>query len=64
MKAIELMQFQQHKPVQLCHLVSNMCSYMLSCVRGCATWIALQQGMLTALVTIHNSKNPVWHIIC
>ena len=63
MEAIDLMQSQQHKAVQLCHIVSNMCSDMLSyvrsCVRSCATWIALQQGMLTVLVTKYHSKTAV-----
>ncbi len=57
------MHFQQHKAVQLCHIVCDMFSKMLSCVRSCvtscATWIALQQGMLTVLVTGQNSQNAV-----
>ena len=63
MEAFELMHFQQHKAVQLCHIVCDMFSKMLSCVRSCvtscATWIALQQGMLTVLVTIYHSKTAV-----
>ena len=70
MEATELMHFQQDKAVQLCQIVSNLCSYMLSyvrsCVRSCATWTALQHGMQAVLVTIHNSQNAVLnlHIMC
>ncbi len=62
MEAIELMHFQQHEPVQLCHM-SATCVHMLncvrSCVRSCVAESALQQGMQTVLVPVHNSKNAV-----